>query len=181
MPQKPEKEPSDEVDRNQLQMARTEGEAYHSSATYMMTSVANTGDVTRVGDYYVGFAQEEAEGMWELRDEGEFEFVEPDEENCHVEIVVTDGADKRFVPHLDVTVTLEGEGETVGPVETPFLWHPGVHHYGANVELPGDGTYDLHVEIAPPTFKRHDETNGNRYGETVETTFEGVEIETGQD
>lgn len=180
MPDNPEKEPSEEVDENQLQMARTEGEAYHSSATYMMTKVADNGDIKEVGDYFVGFAQEEAESMWELQGEDDFELIDPGENNCHIEVVVTDRADKRFVPSLDVTLTLEGEGETVGPVEVPFLWHPGLYHYGRNLQVPGEGTYDLHIEIAPPTFKRHDKENGDRYGETVETTFEDVEITTGQ-
>ncbi|WP_433626398.1 iron transporter [Halomicrococcus sp. NG-SE-24] len=63
----------------------------------------------------------------------------------------------------------------------PFVWHPGLHHYGKNVEVPGDGSYDVHVEIDAPAFMRHDETNGDRYAESVSVTFEGVDVETGQD
>jgi uncharacterized protein involved in high-affinity Fe2+ transport len=93
-----------------------------------------------------------------------------------------DAADGRFVPETTVRATVTDEdGEDHGPFELPLLWHPGLYHYGSNVELPGDGTYDVPVEVEPPTFVRHDETNGDRYGESVEVTFEGVEVETGQD
>lgn len=180
MPKNPEKKPSDEVDENQIQQSRTEGEAYHTSVKYMTSQVANTGDLKQSGDYYVGFAQEEAEGMYELRGENDFEFAEPDEENCHLEVVVTDAEDKRFIPHLDVTATFSNDDSEVGPVDVPFVWHPGVLHYGRNVELPGSGTYDIQVTVEPPTFHRHDEQNGDRYGETVEVAFEDVDIETGQ-
>ena len=181
MPDNPEKQPSDEVDEVQLRQAATEGAAYLSSVEYMATSVANTGGITEEGDYLVGFAQEEAEGMYELVDEGEFAFREPDAENCHFEVAVADAADGRFVPHCSVSLTAERDGEKHGPFDLSFLWHPGVHHYGSNVELPGDGSYDLQVRIEPPKMHRHDEQNGDRYGEAVEVRFEDVDVETGQD
>ena len=180
MPENPEKQPSEEVDENQIQQSKTEGDAYRTSVTYMATRVANDGATKEAGDYLVGYAQEEAEGMYHLEEEGDFEFVEPDEENAHLEIVVADRGDGRFVPYCDVEATLERDGETVGPEEIPFVWHPGVYHYGKNIEVPESGSYDLHVEIQPPGFHRHDEQNGDRYGETVEVTFEGIDVETGQ-
>lgn len=54
-------------------------------------------------------------------------------------------------------------------------------HYGANVKVPSAGSYDLHVTVEPPTFGRHDEQNGDRYGETAEVTVEAIDVETGQD
>ena len=177
-----EKETSEEVDEKQLQLAKQAGDAYQEALEYMANEVAHTGGKTEEGDYIIGFAQEEAEGMYALADEGEFEWREPEDENCHIEVAVCDGEDGRFVPEVDVEVTLESEdGEEVGPFETPFLYHPGLFHYGKNVEIPGDGTYDITVEVEPPTFMRHDETNGNRYGESVSVTFEDVDIEAGQD
>ncbi|PSQ46400.1 hypothetical protein BRD15_09180 [Halobacteriales archaeon SW_6_65_15] len=174
--------PSDEVDQTQLDLAKDEGDAYQEALEYMVEEVAHTGGKQEVGDYVVGFAQEEAEGMYELQGEGEFEWREPDDENCHLEVAVCDAADGRFVPGCTVEATLTDEdGEEVGPTEVPLLWHPGLYHYGKNLELPGDGTYDVAVRVEPPTFGRHDETNGDRYGETVEVTFEDVEIETGRD
>ena len=181
MPDNPQKQPSDEVDVNQIQQSKTEGEAYQTSVSYMANTVANDGATKEEGEYIVGYAQEEAEGMYELVGEGEFEFVEPDGENCHLEVVVADAGDKRFVPYCDVTATLERDGEEYGPFELPFLWHPGVYHYGSNIEVPESGTYDLHVTIEPPEFGRHDEQNGDRYSETVTVTFKSIDVETGQD
>ncbi|WP_122089934.1 iron transporter [Halalkalicoccus subterraneus] len=181
MPDNPQKQPSDEVDVNQIQQSKTEGEAYQTSVSYMANTVANDGATKEEGEYVVGYAQEEAEGMYELVGEGEFEFVEPDEENCHLEVVIADAGDKRFIPYCDVTATLERDSEEYGPFELPFLWHPGVYHYGSNVEVSESGTYDLHVTIGPPEFGRHDEQNGDRYGETVTVTFESIDVETGQD
>ncbi len=179
MPDTPDKQPSDEVDVNQLQQSRTEGEAYQTSVTYMANTVANDGGTTETGDYIVGYAQEEAEPLYQLVDEGEFELIEPDEENCHLEVVVADRADKRFVPYCSVSATFERDGTTHGPFNLSFLWHPAVYHYGANFTLPEAGTYDLEVTVDPPTFHRHDKTNGDRYGESVTVTFDGVDVETG--
>lgn len=180
MPDNPKKQPSDEVDEEQLRLARAEGEAYQESVEYMAESVADSGGRTEGGDYVVGYALEKAEGLYELVGEGEFEFREPDEENCHLEVAVADIADGRFVPYCSVSATFVRDDEEHGPFDLPFLWHPGVHHYGANVELPDDGTYDIHVRIEPPEFHRHDEQNGDRYGDTVEVQFEDVDVKTGQ-
>ena len=174
-----EKVPSDEVDETQLRLAEKMGEAYMEGVEYMINEVANTGDTQEEGEYLLGFAQEKAEGLWEL-DGGEFSWHEPDGENCHVEVVVADAADQRFVPGCDVSFTLSGDDGEHGPFDAELLWHPGIYHYGANVELPGSGSYDLHVTVDPPTFHRHDEKNGDRFGERAEATFEGVDIETGQ-
>ena len=67
----PTRRPSDEADAKQLEMARQEGEAYHRSLNYMANEVADTGGEQQAGDYIVAFAQERAEGMYMLREEGE--------------------------------------------------------------------------------------------------------------
>ncbi|UPV99619.1 iron transporter [Halorussus gelatinilyticus] len=182
MPDNPAKQTSDEVDQTQLDLAQQAGDAYREALDYMAEEVAHTGGKQEAGDYVVGFAQEEAEGMYVLQDEGRFEWVEPDDENCHLEVAVCDAADGRFVPECTVIATLTSEdGEEVGPTRLPLLWHPGLYHYGKDLEVPGDGTYTIDVRVEPPEFKRHDEQNGDRYGETVAVTFEDVDVETGQD
>lgn len=134
--------------------------------------------MSQQGEYIVGFAQEEAEGLYRLTD-GSFDWSEPaDGENCHLEVAVADG---RFIPALSVQATLTGDdGETVGPVDLPLLWHPGLYHYGRNVQLPGDGSYDTEVSVEPPTVPRHDQKNGDRFGDSVTVRFEGVGVKTGQ-
>ncbi|MDS0261305.1 iron transporter [Haloarcula sp. S1CR25-12] len=182
MSEQARKETSEEFDERQKELAAAEGEAYQRSLRHMIEVVAHTGEMVTAGEYIVGFAQEEAEGLYHLTDDGEFEWTEPSgEENCHLEVAVADAADGRFVPEASVTATLAAhdDGE-VGPVDMDLLWHPGLYHYGENIHLPGDGTYDIEITVDPPTFRRHDETNGDRYGESVTVRFEDVDVKTGQ-
>ncbi|MBY0226009.1 MAG: iron transporter [Hyphomicrobium sp.] len=182
MSRNPSGQPSDEADKKQLEMAKEEGEAYHRSLLYMANEVADTGGQQHCGDYIVAYALEKAEGMYVLHSEGKFEWVEPSEENCHLEISVSDAGDKRFIPHLYIEARLTAsDGEQMGPFEMPFLWHPGLFHYGRNIRVPGAGCYTLHVRIAPPHFMRHDRTNGQRYAHTVCAEFKQVPIKTGQE
>ena len=89
--------------------------------------------------------------------------------------------DGRFIPGLDVTVTVStADGEELGSHPQRFLWHPWLHHYGRNWTLPGDGSYDIAVHIRPAEFMRHDKENGARFAQPVEVEFKGVEITTGQ-
>ena len=178
----PPERPSDEGDARQLDLARQEGAAYRAALQYMVTQVANTGGEQRAGDYVVGFAQEKAEGMYHPKG-GALEGMAPDAtENCHLEVSVRDAGDNRFVPYLTVRATLTADdGRHVGPVDLPFLWHPGLYHYGKNLEVPGDGRYTLRVEIAPPPFARHDKVNGKRYAEPVTAEFRDVQITTGRE
>ncbi|GGO31757.1 iron transporter [Deinococcus humi] len=172
--------PSEEADANQLKLARREGDAYQEALKYMANDVADSGQLQRSGDYIIGYAQEKAEGMYELRGEGQLEWMEPTDENCHLEISVSDASDGRFLPYIKVYATLTGQGETVGPFEVPFLWHPGLYHYGKNIRVPGDGEYDLRVRIEAPTFMRHDKQNGERYAAGAEVTFKNIPVKTGQ-
>jgi uncharacterized protein involved in high-affinity Fe2+ transport len=179
---KPPVKPSDEANRHQISMAKKEGAAYHASLKFMAEEVADSGGMKRAGDYIVAYAQERAEGMYMLKGEGKLVWGAPKDENCHLEISVSDAGDQRFIPYLEITATLTPDsGKAVGPFEVPFVWHPGLYHYGANIKVPGDGSYKLDVMIKPPTFMRHDEVNGKRYAKTVEVTFEKVAIKTGQE
>lgn len=179
----PPTKPSDEADRKQLDMARAEGDAYQASLRYMAEEVADSGGTQRAGDYIVGYAQERAEGMYMLKSEGKLEWTEPDTENCHIEISVSDAGDHRFIPYLKIKASLKPAdgGRKIGPFEVPFLWHPGLYHYGRNIKVPGDGKYTLTVTIKPPAFMRHDKTNGLRYADTVEVEFRDIMIKSGKE
>jgi hypothetical protein len=173
--------PSDEADKQQLKFAREEGAAYQRSLDYMVEKVADTGMKKAAGDYIVGIAQERAEGMYHLNGEGKLVWREPTDENCHIEISVSDAADNRFIPSLEVNAVLVSNTATIGPFVAPFLWHPGLYHYGANIKVPRAGKYTVIVEIAPPKFARHDKTNGQRFAESVRVEFPDLDIKTGQE
>lgn len=173
---------SDEAEPRGLELVRKQGEAYRKTVEHMAQDVAERGEIKPAGDYLIGYAVEEAEGMYRLED-GELVWEEPGPgENLHVEVIVMDGADQRFVPGLEVHATLlDAEGREIGTHRQPFLWHPYLYHYGRNWALPGDGEYTIRVRVEPPTFMRHDRVNGRRYAEPVEVEFIGVRVKTGRE
>jgi len=180
--QNPPMDPSSsEADAKQLAFAREQGESYRRALDHMIESVAHDGGRQPAGQYIVGYAVEEAEGMY-MWEDGKLVWHDPEEENLHVEIAVCDASDGRFVPALTVTGTLvDPDGNELGTHEHPLLWHPMIYHYGMNWTVPSDGEYTLKVHIEPPQFHRHDEINGCRFAEPVDVTFEGVKVERGQD
>ena len=178
---RPPAKPSGEATEKQLQMARDQGDTLQRALEHMTGEVADDGGEQAAGDYIVGYAVEEAEGMYHLQD-GELVWQNPEEENAHVEVSVRDGADGRFIPGLEVYATLVDEnGNEVGTHQQQFLWHPWLYHYGRNWQVPGDGRYTMRVRIETPDFPRHDKENGKRFAEPVEVEFEGVKIETGRE
>jgi hypothetical protein len=177
-PHTPPMRPSNEAEPEQLEIARAQGSTYGRALQAMDEE---SGAVTqRAGDYLVAFVQEHAEGMYELED-GRLVWREaPEEANVHLEIAVADAADGRFVPGLDITLTLlEGERELF-TTTMPFLWHPYLYHYGTNARVQGEGPYGVRVRIGPPTFMRHDPINGKRYEQPVELSFEDRRFELGR-
>ncbi len=178
--QKPPMQASDEATSEQLDLARKQGDAYVEALNTMVKKEADDGGETKAGNYVVAYAVEKAEGMYMLKD-GSLEWVEPTDENLHVEVSVRDGADNRFIPGLYVKATLiDAEGNEVGTHQQPFIWHPWLFHYGRNWKVPGDGSYTLRVHIDPADYMRHDKKNGKRYAEPVEVEFSDVQVKTGQ-
>lgn len=169
-----------EATAEQLDFARAQGNAYGRTLAYMTGTVAHDGGEQRAGDYLIGYAVEEAEGMYEWAD-GALVWRGPGDDNLHVEVAVRDAGDGRFVPGVRVLATLiDPQGQELGTHEQPLLWHPMIYHYGRNWQVPSDGEYTLRVRVEPPTFMRHDEVNGRRFAEPVEVEFRGVKVERGQ-
>lgn len=178
--EKPPMDPNtSEATKRQLELAIGQGDAYHKAVEYMVGTIAKGGGMQKKGDYLIGYAVEDAEGMYSF-DEGELTWNNPKEENQHLEIVVCDGSDGRFIPGVSVTATLvTPSGEELGPHGQVLVWHPMIYHYARNWILPEDGEYVLRVHVDPPTFMRHDEVNGRRFTEPVDVEFTGVKIERG--
>jgi len=181
MAKQPPDRVSEEATKRGLELAREQGEALGKTLRYMTGEVADYGGAEkRAGEYLVGWAAEDAEGMYHWRD-GALHWEEPGEGEVHLEVSVRDGADGRFVPGLDVRATLIDErGSEVGTHVQPFLWHPWLYHYGRNWRIPGDGRYRLRIHIEPPTYARHDEVNGKRFAEPVDVEFDDVRIDRSQ-
>jgi hypothetical protein len=172
--------PSEEADPKGLELAKRQGDALGQTLKHMTGDVAEDGREAPAGEYLVGYAVEEAEGLYRLKD-GRLQWEESGEENAHIEVSVRDAADGRFVPALTVHATLiDDQGDEIGTHHQEFLWHPYLYHYGRNWKVPGDGEYTLRVRIERPDFPRHDKVNGRRYTEPVEAEFQHVRIKTGR-
>lgn len=169
---------SNEATSAQLDVAARQGQAYGKALDAMEEESGARRQYA--GDYLLAFVQEEAEGMYSLVD-GELVWHEaPEEANAHFEVAVADATDGRFVPGLDITLTLRRDGEALFSTVMPFLWHPFLYHYGRNVQVPDEGPFSVHVRIEPPTFMRHDPVNGKRYAQPVEATFDDLRFEPGR-
>lgn len=169
--------PSGEATEQQLQLAVAQGKAYGQALGAMDTlSGAQT---QRFNDYDISVVVKESEGLYQVRD-GELRWESPTDENAHVEVLVRDASDGRFLPGLPVYVTLYApDGHQVGSHQQSFLWHPWLYHYGRNWTVPGEGDYRIHVRIDPPAFGRHDYKSGARYTQPAEVDFT-VHIKPGQ-
>lgn len=171
--------PSDEVEAENLKLAKAQGEAYKKAVAAISKEDVH-GKERQVDYYLVNYEVEEAEGMYFPVD-GELNWREPARENCHIEVIVRDAGDGRFIPGLSVTATLlDSQGKGLGTHKLPFLWHPYLYHYGRDWEVPGEGEYTLRVHIDVPDFPRHDMTNGKRFDKPVDVEFTGVKIKPGR-
>lgn len=174
---KPPMRVSEETKRNHLELAKKQGEALKAALDEMTQNIAQRGSEKRAGHYLIGYAVEKPEGMYHVMG-NELSWHEPRDENIHIEISVRDGGDGRFIPALDVRLTvLNAEGEVVGTHQHPFLWHPWLYHYGRNWKLPGSGKYTFQIHIDMPNFHRHDKENGRRFTEPVDIVFKDIEIQ----
>lgn len=170
---------SSEATQPQLDLAIAQGDAYGRALAHMTGEVAKDGGEKQVGQYLIGYAIEDAEGMYAYGD-GELTWHNPDEENAHVEVTVRDAADGRFLPAVRVSATLIApSGTELGPYDQELVWHPMMYHYARNWNLPEDGAYTLRVHVDPPTFMRHDEINGLRFTDPADLEFTGVRIARG--
>lgn len=176
----PPDQQTDEATAQGLKFATQEGDIYHQSVKYFVENVAIDGALKPAGEYIVGFSVEHAEPLY-FPLGGDLKLVNPAEDNAHLEVVVMDATDHRFVPELDIYVTVhEQSGKKIGTYRLPFLWHPTMYHYGVDVRVPAEGQYDVTVEIDTPRFPRHDKVNGKRYTEPVTAEFQGITIKTGR-
>ena len=172
---------SKESNKKQLKLSKKQGDAYLAAVKEMTSSEADSGKVKVAGDYLIGYAVEQAEGLytWE---KGKLVWENPKDENVHIEVAVADKTDGRFLPGLDVEVTLDNDsGQRVGKHKQPYLWHPWLYHYGRNWKIPEySGLYSLCIEVAPPPYHRHDKVHGKRHAKPVKVVFKDIKIETGR-
>jgi hypothetical protein len=167
-----EREPAAE-DASQAHVA--EGGNYLRMLDAMLESAA--GRKQQAGDYWIAYAVEPAQGLYRLQD-GHWQWVEPTTENTHIQIMVADRYDGRFIPELEIyAVLFDPDHNEIGERRQYFHWHPELHHYGRNWTIAKSGAYRLRVRIEIPDFARHGKKEGARYEEPVEVEFRQIHID----
>jgi hypothetical protein len=166
-------------EKQQEQLVLKQGDAYRASYNMLMAEDPHT--EAAVADYRVTASFEPAEGMYEPDVDGGLAWTTPkDGANQHLEVIVRDRRDGRFIPYLDVHLRLlDQEGTVVLDTAVPFIWHPFVLHYGVDGTIPGEGDYMPEVTIPAPRFPRHDEVRGKRYEQDVTIRLAPVHLEPG--
>lgn len=173
---------SEEMESHQS-LAKGPGKAYNNTLKEMYKQ-ANDGRDTITEDYRVTYAIEYAEGFWHY-EKDKFRYMAENDmsgkTNAHVEVAVLDAKTGRFIYNLDVKATLKNDqGEIMGTLKEPFMWHPWLYHYGENWRVPKAGKYDLLVNIKPPSYRRYGKTYGNQFLKPVVINFNNIIIKTGQ-
>lgn len=169
-----------EDNEKKIELAKNQGKALNDAADYMK-SMDNYVE-QEADDYIITVVSEEAEGTYRLKN-GDLEWQVPNERfNTHMEILVRDKDDKRFIPGLHITAKIfDQNDQLVEEKEFPLFWHPFLVHYGANFHIPKEGKYTVVVNIPAPTFPRHDEIKGKRYAKDVTVTMPPLELEAGRE
>jgi hypothetical protein len=153
-PSSPPAEASEEATLEQLSLARDEGKTVDAAIRYLLSEEALSGADVRANDYRLTVALTPVAGA--------------PLPAVHLAVVVSDASDGRLVPELDVQARVfDTHGSELAERALPFVWHPLLCHYGADLALTQPGPYRVVVLVAPARMRRHDPSNGDRYGEAA--------------
>jgi hypothetical protein len=153
-------------------------------AVRAMNQQATSGASQLTADYRVEAAVEYAEAYWfcdpnALAYKSEVEASSA--ENCHIEIAPRDAWTGRFLPELNVTVTVwDSEGREIGTRPQPLMWHPWLYHYGENWRVPRSGRYRIRATFPPPAWPRYGATMGRRFAQGATIEFRELRIKSGE-
>jgi hypothetical protein len=99
------------------------------------------------GDYLIAYTVEKARWL-KYSDAGVPHVSKPEDYNAYIGIAVHRRSNLHFVPNLTVFVTVIDEhGNVIGKQQHQYHARPGLHHYGMDWKLPGNGRYTLRVWI----------------------------------
>ncbi len=157
-PQLPLTAPSNEANKKQLQSARAEGDSVDKCIQALLKFGGASAGQTRAGEYIITYLVGKPEGWYELEDKNKLMWHEPTGANAHLWLFVQDGSDRRLVPGLSITASLEN-----GQKQMPYGWAPLINGYSDNINLSNNKNEVVTISIAPPQYRRHDPYNGDRF------------------
>ncbi len=133
-------------------------------------------------DYLLSVACEKAEGVYNYDQHGQLKWMIPAAgDNQHLEVVVQDVKDKRFIPQLKIEATIITQhNKPLQTIDLPFIWPPFLYHYGTNISIPTEGQYFVRITIKKPNFCRHDQELGKRYQNDVSLTLGPLNLTPGR-
>src|ERR1700754_2301845 len=106
-----------------MHVARLQGDAYAQAVSYLLAEASGAGAEGRAGGYRIGYVALGA-GRGDPPEGGSGR-TDSDVRIIRLGVIVRDAADGRFVPGLQVVVSiLEPGGTEVGCHDHPLMWHP---------------------------------------------------------
>jgi uncharacterized protein involved in high-affinity Fe2+ transport len=165
--------------RQATELAHREGDAAERPIITSLRSTGTTGSQVRSGNYKVAVLVGQARGRWELRG-GKLSYTTPDsssEQLAHIAVSIRDAASGRFVPGLNVRATvLNSKKKEVNTYALPFIWHPWMNQYGANIPEPKSGRYTIRVRADAPAFRRFGTTALKQFNRGIDVNVSGVRL-----
>ena len=176
-PLQPTWEESDEATLSQLRLAKAQGDAEKPALDRLRRDAIASAHMP-AGEYDVTLFVQPPMGWYDAPGAGGGALAWHDAPTggAHVSVVVRDAADGRTVAGVGVRLTVTSGGAPASTDSLPFGWYPELNRYGANVDALGPGTYTFRVELTPPSYDRHDPTNGDRYAQPAMAEFTDVRV-----
>ena len=179
-PVKPPASPSDEATDDQLRLAREQGQAVDAAVAWFAGHGSMAAATMGAGEYQITCLLRRPEGEWTSAPAAAALEWRPDAGNAVVTVIVQDGADRRLVPGLDVSVRVwDGSGAPVAAQALPYRWGIPVEAYAAGLSLPA-GPLRVRIDVQPPAYWRHDPFNGDRFANPTFAEFTGLRLDPGQ-
>lgn len=106
------------------------------------------------GPYSAGLSYSYPHRFWLVSGRNRTKVPIRPKDSVHLMLTIWDTESGRVLPGLDPVVTVEGDS---GPPDSRVLWpmlsQRSSFHYGDNLQLDGDGTYRITVDVAKPAVR----------------------------
>jgi hypothetical protein len=165
----------EEATQRAMHLARLQGDAYAQAAAHLLSEASGLGAECRVGGYRIGYVARVEAGTDPPG--GGCEHGDIEAGMVSLGVIVRDAADGRFVPGLQVVVTiLAANGSELGCHTHPLLWHPVVHQYARDWALPRVVPLRVRVSIVSTPHVQRSRIYADRLADSVEIEFSDVII-----